>query len=201
MPQKQLLCVYFGFDSPIATRYDYALMLPELPAHIELSRCVRLGTRLHVCTELRNMHRLGKYLHAQTGQATVELQFGTDGEGVAFVRGRGAAQVEMLCQRCLEPMICQLVLDFRLGILRSETQAGQLPKAYDPWVVEEDPVSLRDMLEDELILALPLTALHPPRDCSVQTATAGQDGDVDAGASRADHPFAVLAKLKTPRDS
>jgi uncharacterized protein len=65
---------------------------------------------------------------------------------------------------------------------------------YEPLVAQEDtPLALVTMVEDELILALPIVPMHPENLCPTVLAPGTvADSDLDTK----EHPFAVLSNLK-----
>lgn len=151
---------------------------------------------------MAGMLRLADSLVTSRGVAEADLRFFTDDARRPVIKGWIEATLPIICQRCMRPMELPLKLDVALGIVQSEQQAERLPEDLDPLLVDEDPVRLADLIEDELILALPAIAMHPEdsTDCSWQKA-AGKgkgiepaDTKVDAGGKK--NPFAVLANLK-----
>lgn len=153
--------------------------------------------------------------------AAYRLTFGRDERGMRVVIGEASLTVALPCQRCLEAV--EIVLECRssLALIESETQAESLPDDLDPLVVgPEELLRPLDVVEDELLLALPLVPRHPEGRCAQATAYPDpgslQDcgpgiggGDTAPDNDPADaprpNPFAALAALKnrTPpeRDS
>lgn len=125
----------------------------------------------------------------QTGAVSYVLAFGRDEEGLRYVRGALRADVQVECSRCLAPLRLTLEPHPVLGIVADEAAAGQLPERYDP-LVASGPMPLPQLLEEELLLALPLAPVHPGPAC-------GDDGEVPADtAERTGGPFAMLATLR-----
>jgi uncharacterized protein len=136
---------------------------------------------------------------------------------VIRVTMRLTGEVPMTCQRCLTPVRLAVSLERRFRFVADEAEAERLDGESD----DEDVLSLDGrfdllaLVEDELILALPLVPRHArcPRDLSpwltgeargaaetsapaVPTAAPAADGTPDPAAARPDNPFAVLARLK-----
>jgi uncharacterized protein len=88
-------------------------------------------------------------------------------------------------------------IELSLALVATEAQADSLPDGYEPLVLDSPMLSLIALVEDELILALPIVALHPDSECSVKTTGSG-DAAVPADKP---HPFAALAQLKGKLDS
>ena len=71
------------------------------------------------------------------------------------------APVWLTCQRCLQPMALDLVLERRLRFVRGESQAEALDAESDDDVLALPRwLDLRELVEDELLLGLPLVPRH-----------------------------------------
>jgi uncharacterized protein len=151
---------------------------------------------------LAEMTRLSDSLLDSSGDVSISLEFGIDNEGIRFIHGRVQAEVSLECQRCLEVLRYPIDSEFMLGLVRSTAEAELLPAHYEPLLVEDEPLFLRDIIEDELLLALPVVARHAPEDCHVELSVTAQPDvreDEQTGAAVTDNPFAVLADLKKDR--
>lgn len=142
---------------------------------------------------LRRMERLAGSLCDAQGRVDVELHFGRDAQRIPFVQGRVQARLTMICQRCLEPMEVRIERDLLLALVRSEAETGRLPGKYEPLLVTPEPMAVAGIVEDELLLALPIVPLHAAGEpCRVRTPYRADDD----GVAQARHPFAVLERLK-----
>jgi uncharacterized protein len=158
---------------------------------------------------LAKMKRLASLLVKPSGEADIEIEFGRDSAGQAFASGTVTAVVWLQCQRCLEPVDINVDSKFRLAVVSSLAESRSLPENYDPLVVEQGPLSFAELVEDEILLALPAIAIHR-KDCPVTHSLAedSQPRAVDSmyNAPHAEktsaedhtrqHPFAILADLK-----
>lgn len=171
----------------------------RLPVHIDPIRMAETRRLFEGRIALAEMARLGESLQDSDGDVTVSLEFGIDNEGIRFVRGHIQAEVSLECQRCLETMRYPIDSEFLLAVVRNEVEAEALPSHYEPLLVGGEPLFLRDIIEDELLLALPIVAMHTQEECSVNTSSGQETGDLreDTGATVKENPFAVLADLKT----
>jgi uncharacterized protein len=79
----------------------------------------------------------------------------------------------------------------RLGVVHSLGEADLLPESYEPLLLETDTIPLADILQDELLLAVPAVPQH---ECCDPAAQSRQEA-APAVAKRP-NPFAVLAELK-----
>lgn len=106
----------------------------------------------------------------------------------------------MQCQRCMDEVEIAIDSTFTLGVVDSEAFAEKLPEKYEPLLIEEDEkLFLQDLIEDELILALPIVAMHPDQECQTSYAgdqAAGEDENLRQAESQQESPFAMLKDLK-----
>lgn len=136
-----------------------------LPAQIAPYKFARQARHLKGFLSLGDMKRLQEALASSNGQIDVDLKFGRDEGGTHFAVGSLHATVEMVCQRCMAAMPVEFSAEVRLGFCTSADKAERIPDSYESCVVEEEPVALVELIEDELILALPLVASHPEQSC------------------------------------
>jgi uncharacterized protein len=103
-------------------------------------------------------------------------------------------QVRLPCQRCLLDMPWPLAAERRLRFVRGEAEAARLDEELEDDVLELHPRhDLLELIEDELILALPLVPRHDI--CPVPVPMSAGEDEVQPDPVR-DHPFAALARLK-----
>jgi uncharacterized protein len=170
-------------------------MTQPLPEQIDPFRLVRQNRILKGTLELRRMERLAPLLHLTDGVADVEIEFGTDDMGVSCVRGHVKAELHFICQRCMQPMTQAIDAEVALGLVANRNDADKVAAHYEPLIVEEVPTPLLPIIEDELLLLVPIVALHEAGECE---ALPQLNIAAEPAVQRA-NPFAVLAKLK-PRD-
>jgi uncharacterized protein len=144
---------------------------------------------------IAGLRRLAEVLAGTDGVAQYELDFGRDQFGTSYLDVRVQAPLELICQRTLEPFILPVTVDARLGLIRSEREESALPPGSEPLLVAEDgKLSLADVIEDELLLALPLVPVNP--DSSLPDEVVDPGTEASATEGRTDNPFAVLRELK-----
>ena len=104
--------------------------------------------------------------------------------------------VWLTCQRCLQAMALPLTLNRRLRFVSGESQAEAMDAELEDDVLAlSRSLDLRDLVEDELLLALPLVPRH---EVCPQPLPMAADLDVlpDEPAGKP-NPFAALRSLKT----
>ena len=137
------------------------------------------------------------------GDVVFTLNFDMDEGGVPRIGGNVAATLRLQCQRCMEDMEYPVTVKVRLGIVPSREAAENLPDSYDPLVVSGEEISIASILEDELILALPIVAMHDIENCSQDELSNRKSGSINQdveqenlGTVKRENPFAVLEQLK-----
>ena len=71
----------------------------------------------------------------------------------------------MTCQRCLQAMPIELSGAHQLAVVGDDEQARQLPARLEPLLVDGEMCDLWTVVEDELILSLPIVSYHDTEDC------------------------------------
>ncbi len=165
---------------------------------VHATRLARAGSSLDGEVALSRMARLAPLLQSVEGTARFELRFNLDEASRPVASGQITATLEVICQRCLEPMRVEIESEIRLGLVRCGSEAVALPREYEPLQVDGDRISLVSVIEDELILALPVAPLHPPGRC--RPPRHPRRGEVRNG-SATESPFAVLAAAKRGADN
>ena len=145
---------------------------------------------------IATMSRLCEVLASADGVVQFELDFGRDSLGISYVDVRAQASLALVCQRTLEPFVLPVEVNTRLGLIKLERDEAGLPPDCEPLLVAEDGrLSPADVIEDELLLVLPLVPINP--DSSLPDEVTGYDPDDNAtGEERSENPFAVLRELK-----
>lgn len=139
------------------------------------------------------MPRLLASLVAEEGVADVDVHFSVDEQARKRIGGTVQAQVQMQCQRCLNAVAVDVSSEVQVALVWSDEQAANLPRGIEPVEVDDaHSLSLLELVEDELLLALPLVAHHSQ--CEMPTFDPGATL-VDEG--KKDNPFQVLAALKS----
>lgn len=118
----------------------------------------------------------------------------TGGEPQPWLHVSARAEVTLECQRCLQPYTQALALDRWFRFVRNEEEAAALDEEIDEDVlVLAKQFDLESLIEDELILSLPLVPRHDecPEPLLIQ-----EDPEVAADDVETPHPFAALAALR-----
>lgn len=166
-------------------------MQTQMPETLNFLRQVELGRSIDGVYPLSRFERLSAILHGSEGDVTVKLEFGYS-VGFACLKGKVSVTALVECQRCLEPMETELVGNFKFALVSSEDEFELLPEEFEPYLLEGDEQSVIDLIEDELLLSLPMVTMHETA-CSDFLA---KQEELIKAEKEVSHPFAVLKTLK-----
>lgn len=139
--------------------------------------------------------RLAASVVSVDSDVQTSLSFDIDNLRLAVINGQSDVTVTLECQRCGKTFEHQVHATYCFSPVRNDEQAEALPEAYEPIEVDDfGEVDLLAMIEDEIILSLPVVPVHESEHCEVS------DADMVFGKlpeeAEKPNPFAVLASLK-----
>jgi len=149
----------------------------------------RSAARVEREFDVAGFARLSDRLTEPGGRAKARAEFRLEGSW-PVARLAVEAEVVLTCQRCLRPMRRKIESGSRLVF--AEEGAPELPEGYEPVGGDPRKLDLAALVEDELLLALPIIPQHgEDEDCELPHGAAGDDAE--AGEMR--RPFAGLKDL------
>lgn len=165
-------------------------MQKKLPDSVDFLKQVERNAFFEGAWPVSGFERLAEAVCNNQGEVTARLRFSTRA-GTPCLDGYVGAELELRCERCLEPVKQHIESDFRFGLITSEEEADLLPKEFDPLMVSDAEQSLLELVEDELLLSLPIVARHD-EECSEVLQKHKDDDEVQHDTYR---PFAALKDL------
>ncbi len=119
----------------------------------------------------------------------------TGGEPELWLELAAETSAWLTCQRCQQPMTEPLAVDTRIRFVRGEAQAEALDgeEEYDVLALARS-LDLRTLVEDELLLALPIVPRHEA--CPQPLAAPAEPEAADDEPAPRENPFAALAALR-----
>lgn len=165
-----------------------------LPLKVDPFRFADNATRLYGSLPVKNMTRLTSSLLSDEGEVQVNIDFGIDEQGLRYARGHLSTHLALQCQRCMESFNYEIIDDFLLGIVQTEEEAEELPERYDPLIATEPDLLIQDVVEDELIVSLPIVPMHSENDCKVHLPL--QAESETASGIEKENPFKVIELLR-----
>ncbi len=130
-----------------------------------------------------------------TWEARGELRTDAGGQDQIWLHLRAGVSLPLTCQRCLEPVNIGLTVDHSFRFVATEAQAAaEDEEAEEDVLALSSEFDLQALIEDELLMALPVVPRH--ESCPTEVRLAAQDPDFEAAGDGKPNPFAVLAGLK-----
>ncbi|MDO8387055.1 MAG: YceD family protein [Polaromonas sp.] len=158
-------------------------------------------------TPLATMERLAQEIHgpapdlAINWRANAELRARTGAEDDVWVHLEATTSLPLTCQRCMTAVATPLEIDQWYRFVADEDIAmAEDDASEEDLLVMAPQFDLLAVVEDELLMALPLVPMHEtcpeaPVFSAGEAELAPPDGEVEAKP----HPFAALAQLKKPK--
>ena len=163
-----------------------------LPRQVDPRKFAQKGVALAGIIQVADLPRIADAVTDVDSVVVVDVVFGTNDEGHKTLSGTAEATLSVTCQRCLEPTALKLDVELSLAIVWDEEHAAKLPKSLDPWITEEGAADLYHIIEEELLLELPMVAYHEEA-CVDQAAFSSGEEVVEPEPKR--NPFQVLEQL------
>ncbi len=140
------------------------------------------------------MHRANKLLASDEGEVSYKIAFSTDLEDFCVIDGQLHGMLTMCCQRCLQPLKLEVLYKFVVSPVQNDAEAKLLPNGYESVIIQDGKFDPLELLEDELILGLPIVATHDSNelDC-IQS--------IEIKAQEVNKPFQVLRALQLNKKS
>jgi uncharacterized protein len=128
-------------------------------------------------------------------EARGELRAGAGAQEQVWLHLQAEVSLPLVCQRCMGPADISLVVDQSYRFVATEAQAElEDEEAEEDVLALSRDFNLQELLEDELLMALPVVPRHEV--CPAEVRLAAQDPDFDAATEEKPNPFAVLAGLR-----
>jgi uncharacterized protein len=180
------------FDTPGAGHYDTAPMPRPPQRPLDALGLARSGAVVEREFPVADFARLRDRLADLTGTARVSAAFREIGRWPVAEVGV-EADVVLTCQRCLMPMQRRLASESQLVF--ADEGSAELPEGYEAVGGDPRALELAPLVEDELLLALPIIPQHAEGETCALPSTAGKAADAAAEAGAMRRPFAGLKDL------
>lgn len=159
------------------------------------------GVPLIQTTSLQNMERLAReFIGFQPDsvfnwQAKAELRAGSSGQMDVWLHLTADTSVPLTCQRCMHVVQTELHVDQWYRFVATEDIAMAEDDASEEDLLVMTPqFDLVEVLEDELLMALPLVPMH--EECPVTPVFSAGAIELQDEKAEKPNPFAALAQLK-----
>jgi uncharacterized protein len=177
-------------------------MSDRLPVQIDPIRLAQQGRTFLGSIPVSRLTRLAGLVTSDQGEIEVNLDFHKDARGRHCLSGGVHGTLQLECQRCMQAMMLPIDSRFDLVLVESDAEADCQGEADEVFIVESTPMLLTDIIEDELMLSLPLVASHAEPNCAItiQPEVGTEFDESEQTADDKPNPFAALAEFKHKDD-
>ncbi|WP_395376483.1 YceD family protein [Marinicella sp. W31] len=169
-------------------------MAQSLPESLDLLKAVTRGWCYSGRLNLSDFSRLPENIIKKDAELSFKIEFlpYETLAGQAFIEAE--TQVELICQRSLDSFTQRIRVKQKVGFIRNLDDEQRLGPDMNPSLVEDGLVQPKELIEDELLLAIPEFPVMPGVKIEQEYAEneAGEAEDADS-----DNPFSVLKELKS----
>jgi uncharacterized protein len=153
----------------------------------------RKSAEIHGTIAVFDFSRLKDQLFSPDGEVHYRLVGGRSAEGQFQLALHLAGRLSLICQRCLGPMEFEIDTDTVFFLVSDE---NRLPAPEDEredvdYLVADAPIDVVELIEDEVLLGLPLAPMHEDVNCN---------DALSAAKEQKESPFKVLQGLKLNKD-
>ena len=172
------------------------------PRHLDVAAFARAGDELSGRWPVRSCPRVFESIVEQALPNAAEIVWSAQGQSLTppgratetWLRLQVTTELPLECQRCLAPVATPIEVDRRILFVEGEDAAAALDEEREEDVLAlPRALDLRALIEEEVLLALPLVPHHVV--CAAPLPKPAADADEDL----APNPFEVLAALKRER--
>jgi uncharacterized protein len=177
-------------------------MSVRLPEFIDPWHFAEIGKELSDHIRLINFPRLKEMLVDQEGEAEFLLRFYKGEKGRIHITGYVKALLNLECQRCLESVGTSIASEVDVVVVEGYDEAKLLSDEYEPLLAGDKRIRLNEVIEDELLLALPQVPMHQEDECKAAYGnfTRSSEHEHDESGEESPNPFAVLKNLDSEQN-
>ena len=165
-------------------------MSPDMPQYIEPERLAVTGELITGQIDQVEMPRLASLVSSTAGQVNFSLAFRKGTQGEIQITGNLKTTLTMQCQRCLASMKLVLNNPISIRVVRNKDELESLDSDFEPILANKGKILLLELIEEEVILGLPIAPMHPQSACPAT-------GKTSQYTAKKENPFATLSKLKS----
>jgi uncharacterized protein len=136
-----------------------------IPQHVSALKALSTGQSFAGSLPVAQLPRLTAVLADAAGTLEVELAAAKDAAGKAWLSVSIRGPLMLTCQRGLHPFPWACDLQPRLRLVASEAEEERALKDSDPYLIRDDRLPLRELVEEEVLLGLPIVPRCDDPDC------------------------------------
>lgn len=151
------------------------------------------GRRVELSIPVARLERVAGHLADQSGEVTGSVALSREA-GRVLAQVQFEARLTLRCQRCLGPQPVLLSGSSEVVLVGSEEEAATVPAELETALAPDGRLDLAELVEEELLLALPAAPRHAAGECPAARPEARA-----SEAPELQRPFARLGELLAER--
>jgi uncharacterized protein len=140
---------------------------------VDVAALARSGGSVERSYSAAELTRLGEAGSAADSTVSASFNCAVFDERIS-IHGELGGAVVLPCQRCLAPVTVPLQERFDLVVVRDEAEAAAEIGGYEPVIADPTRLDLKWLVEEQVLLALPLVPMHDPGECERSVAEPSQ---------------------------
>jgi uncharacterized protein len=170
--------------------------MPATPADkVDVEALAAEGATLDRRYPLDRFSRLADMLVTADGEVVARFHFLHAAEDIPACELSVEAVANLRCERCLESFRQPIASEARIAFVSEGTREDHVPEGFEAVTVDTDRLSLSGLVEEELLLSLPVVALHAEGTPCARRSAQDKDDVQAAGEPETHRPFAGLKEL------
>ena len=141
------------------------MSLAPIPERVDHRKLAKQAGLIEGTLPIQCFHRLGEMLVVREGQVYLRLEFSRGDFGSTRVEGSVSTEVCTICQNCMQQFWGKISCDVALLVVSDESKLELLTENEDAIVASNKVISVVELIEDELLLAMPMIPRHEEGQC------------------------------------
>lgn len=141
------------------------MLTGPIPERVDHRKLANQAGLIEGSLPIQCFHRFGEMLVAREGDVYLRLEFSKGDFGSTRVIGSAATEVCLICQNCMQEYRQPVTCELDLRVVSDESKLERVPEVDDAIVAPDKVISLAELVEDDLILTMPMIPRHEEGQC------------------------------------
>ena len=128
-------------------------------------------------------------------EVAFRLAFGFDRQGLLTIDVQVQGELPLLCQRSLSVFMLPVERRSRVAVIESVEAQDEVPEPYEPVLVTDRRLALVELVEEELLLAVPQVPIDPFAAEPALPESVALEASAETRQEKTHRPFAGLAGM------
>ena len=153
------------------------------------SDCARSNRKWQRSLSLTTFPRLYDAVGKLDETVTVDLEFSLDENKRIRAFGQIQTKAKLQCYSCTMEKVIPFTVTLDVRLVRSEREASEIFEEFDAIVVQDDKITVQELVEDDVLLGIPSQA------CDDQETCPHRHQGQESSPPSTHRPFANIGKL------